>query len=144
MDTKERKQQKGITILTLVITVIVLSILAGVTISAITGDDGTITNASKAKFRTEVRDIEEKIELEEIKHNNGKDFQFGNLEKLIGRTDEYNEILSMEDGKLVYDPEKVRDKQKEWLEEMDIQARQDIIPIYAAEQLKKIRKWRRN
>ena len=141
MDTKERKQQKGITILTLVITVIVLSILAGVTISAITGDDGTITNASKAKFRTEVRDIEEKIELEEIKHNNGKDFQFGNLEKLIGRTDEYNEILSMEDGKLVYDPEKVRDKQKEWLEEMDIQARQDIIPIYAAEQLKKIRKW---
>lgn len=141
MDTKERKQQKGITILTLVITVIVLSILAGVTISAITGDDGTITNASKAKFRTEVRDIEEKIELEEIKHNNGKDFQFGNLEKLIGRTDEYNEILSMEDGKLVYDPEKVSDKQKEWLEEMDIQARQDIIPIYTAEQLKKIRKW---
>ena len=56
MDIKERKQQKGITILTLVITVIVLSILAGVTISAITGDDGTITNASKAKFRTEVRD----------------------------------------------------------------------------------------
>ena len=53
----------------------------------------------------------------------------------------YNEILSMEDGKLVYDPEKVSDKQKEWLEEMDIQARQDIIPIYTAEQLKKIRKW---
>ena len=47
----------------------------------------------------------------------------------------------MEDGKLVYDPEKVSDKQKEWLEEMDIQARQDIIPIYTAEQLKKIRKW---
>ncbi len=141
MDTKERKQQKGITILTLVITVIVLLILAGVTISAITGEDGTIINASKAKFRTEIRDIEEKIELEEIKHNNGEDFQFGNLEKLIGRTDEYNEILSMEDGKLVYDPEKVSDKQKEWLEEMDIQARQDIIPIYTAEQLKKIRKW---
>ena len=141
MDTKERKQQKGITILTLVITIIVLLILAGVTISAITGEDGTIINASKAKFRTEIRDIEEKIELEEIKHNNGEDFQFGNLEKLIGRTDEYNEILSMEDGKLVYDPEKVSDKQKEWLEEMDIQARQDIIPIYTAEQLKKIRKW---
>ena len=141
MDTKERKQQKGITILTLVITVIVLLILAGVTISAITGEDGTIINASKAKFRTEIRDIEEKIELEEIKHNNGEDFQFGNLEKLIGRTDEYNEILSMEDGKLVYDPEKVSDKQKEWLEEMDIQARQDIIPIYTTEQLKKIRKW---
>lgn len=58
MYTKERKQENGVTILALVITIIVLLILAGVTISAITGDDGTITNASKAKFRTEIRDIE--------------------------------------------------------------------------------------
>mgnify|MGYP005805587039 FL=1 len=140
MYTKERKQENGVTILVLVMTIIVLLILAGVTISAITGDDGTIINASKAKFTTEIRDIEEKIELEEIHHNGGEEFQFGSLENLIGRTDEYNEILSMEDGKLVYDPEKVSDKQKEWLEEMDIQARKDIIPIYTAEQLKKIRK----
>lgn len=144
MDTKEQKQEKGITMLALVITIIVLLILAGVTISAITGDDGTIVNASKAKFRTEIRDIEEKIELEEINHNDGEDFQFGSLENLIDRTDEYNEILSIEDGKLVYDSEKVSDEQKEWLEEMNIQARKDIIPIYTAEQLKKIRKRRRN
>lgn len=144
MDTKERNQEKGITILALVITIIVLLILAGITIGTISGDDGTIVNASKAKFRTEIRDIQEKIELEEINNNDGEDFQFGSLEKVIDRTDEYNEILSIEDGKLVYDPEKVSDKQKEWLEEMYIQARQDIIPIYTVEQLKKIRKWRRN
>ena len=137
----KRKNDTGITLIVLVITIIVLLILAGVTISAITGDNGTIVNASKAKFRTEIRDIEEKIELEEINYNNGEDFQFGTLKELIGREDGYNEILSMEDGKLVYAPEKVSDKQKGWLEEMDIQARQDIIPIYTAEQLKKIRKW---
>ena len=144
MNTKERKNEKGITILALVITVIVILILAGITIGTTSGDDGAIINASKAKFRTEIRDIQEKIELEEINHNDGEDFQFGSLEDLIGRTDEYNEILSIENGNLVYDPEKVSDKQKEWLEEMDIQAKTDIIPIYTAEQLKKIRKWRRS
>ncbi len=131
-------REKGITILALVITIIVLLILAGVTISAITGDDGTIVNASKAKFRTEIRDIEEKIELEEINHNNGEEFQFGTLKDLIGREDEYNEILYMEDGKLVYLEDKVNEKQAQWLEEMGIKAKQNIIPIYTGEQFKKI------
>ena len=39
------KNQKGITLLALVITIIVLLILAGITISAITGDNGIIGNA---------------------------------------------------------------------------------------------------
>ncbi len=134
----KRKNDKGITLLALVITIIVLLILAGVTIGAITGDDGTIVNASKAKFRTEIRDIEEKIELEEVNHNNGEDFQFGTLKDLIGREDEYNEILYMEDGKLVYLEDKVSDKQAKWLEEMGINAKQNIIPIYTGEQFKKI------
>lgn len=137
---KKMKNEKneGITILTLIITIIVLLILAGITVSTITGDNGTIVNASKAKFRTEIRDIEEKIELEEINNNNGEDFQFGTLKDLIGREDEYNEILCMEDGKLVYIQDKVSEKQAEWLEEMDIQAKQNIIPIYTGEQFKKI------
>lgn len=134
----KRKNDTGITLIVLVITIIVLLILAGVTISAITGDNGTIVNASKAKFRTEIRDIEEKIELEEINHNNGEDFQFGTLKDLIGREDAYNEILYMEDGKLVYLEDKVSDKQAEWLEEMGIKAKQNIIPIYTGEQFKKI------
>ena len=137
---KNRKDinQKGITLLILVITIIILLILAGITISTITGDNGTIVNASKAKFRTEVRDIQEKIELEEINHNNGEDFQFGTLKDLIGREDGYNEILYMEDGKLVYIEDKVSEKQAEWLEEMEIYAKQNIIPIYTGEQFKKI------
>ena len=130
--------QKGITLLILVITIIVLLILAGITIGAITGDESTIVNASKAKFKTEIKDIEEKIELEEINNNDGEDFQFGTLKDLIGREDGYNEILYMEDGKLVYIEDKVSNKQAQWLEEMDIQAKQNIIPIYTGEQFKKI------
>ena len=132
------KNDKGITLLVLVITIVVLLILAGITINAVTGDNGAIVNTSKAKFRTEIRDIEEKIELEEINHNNGEDFQFGTLKDLIGREDAYNEILYIEGGNLVYLENKVSEKQAEWLEEMGINAKQNIIPIYTGEQFKKI------
>ena len=69
------KKQKGITILALIVTVIILIILVGITISTISGDNGIITNTSKAKFTTEVKDIQEQIELKEIKSNNGKEYQ---------------------------------------------------------------------
>ena len=57
------KQEKGITLIALVITIIVLLILAGVTIATLTGDNGILTKASEAKLETrggavqEVRDL---------------------------------------------------------------------------------------
>lgn len=132
------EKQKGITILALIVTVIILIILAGITISTISGDNGIITNTSKAKFTTEVKDIQEQIELKEIKSNNGKEYQFGSLEEIIGISNEYNNKLCIEDGKLVYIPEKVSENEAKWLEEMDIKAKQNIIPIYTKEQFKKI------
>ena len=42
-------RNKGITLVALVITIIVLLILSGVTISALSGENGIITNAIKAK-----------------------------------------------------------------------------------------------
>ena len=41
--------QKGITLLVLVVTIIVLLILAGLTIGAFTGDNGIIKNARESK-----------------------------------------------------------------------------------------------
>ena len=43
------KNNKGITLVALVITIIVLLILAGVTIAALSGDNGILTRASSAK-----------------------------------------------------------------------------------------------
>ena len=86
---------------------------------------------------TEIKDIKEKIEIEEVK-NDGEEFQFGTLKNLVGIDDKYNEMLYMEDGELVYVEEKVSKQQAEWLEEMDIHAKQNIIPIYTGEQFKKI------
>ena len=47
------KKEKGITLIALVITIIVLLILAGVSIAMLTGENGIITQAIKAKENTE-------------------------------------------------------------------------------------------
>ena len=47
------RKQKGITLIALVITIIVLLILAGVSITMLTGENGILTQAKKAKEETE-------------------------------------------------------------------------------------------
>ena len=59
----EGKTQKGITLIALVITIIVLLILAGVTINMVLGDDGIIANAQKAKKANEESADREAVEL---------------------------------------------------------------------------------
>ena len=49
MKKKKVEKNKGITLIALVITIIVLLILAGVTIATLTGDNGILTKASQAK-----------------------------------------------------------------------------------------------
>ena len=56
------KSPKGITLIALVITIIVLLILAGVSIAMLTGDNGILTQAQNAKNRKQ----ESKIDEEEI------------------------------------------------------------------------------
>ena len=57
------KSKKGITLIALVITIIVLIILAGVSIAMLTGNKGILTQAQKAKEETENATEEEKIQL---------------------------------------------------------------------------------
>ena len=58
------KETKGITLIALVITIIVLLILAGVTISALSGSNGILINASKAIVETTNSNVAEAIKLE--------------------------------------------------------------------------------
>ena len=48
------KKAKGITLISLVITIILLIILAGITIGTLTGENGIIEKAKNAKQSTEV------------------------------------------------------------------------------------------
>lgn len=58
------KEQKGITLIALVITIIVLLILAGVSIAMLTGNNGILTQANNAKSDTAVAEAVERINME--------------------------------------------------------------------------------
>ena len=96
MQIKNRKlkvNNKGITLIALVITIIVLLILAGVAIATLTGDNGVLTKAVTAKDRTTEAEAKEAVQLEaigSIDETTGKfnkeDFKT-NVKKNLGLTD---------------------------------------------------------
>ena len=73
------KNQKGITLLALITTIIVLLILAGITVGVLTGDNGIVKNANKAKEETEIaneKEIIEKATVQAMENN-----KYGNVEE---------------------------------------------------------------
>lgn len=57
------RKEKGITLIALVITIVVLLILAGISIKAITGDNGIINQTQNAKDDTQYQQWEEQIDV---------------------------------------------------------------------------------
>lgn len=57
------KEQKGVTLIALVITIIVLLILAGVSIAMLTGDNGILTKASSSNETNSIAQIKEDVSL---------------------------------------------------------------------------------
>ncbi len=62
----EIREKKGITIVSLVVTIILLIILGGISINTILGDNGIITIAKKAKENMELAQIAEQTKLNEL------------------------------------------------------------------------------
>ena len=57
------KRNKGITLIALVVTIIVLLILAGISINMLTGENGILNRAAEAKEKTGVAQTEETVKL---------------------------------------------------------------------------------
>jgi len=72
--SKRIKENKAVILIALVVTIVVLIILAGISISALTGDNSIINQAKAAKEDTEIASWEEQIDLAiidaEKKHRN--------------------------------------------------------------------------
>ena len=58
-----RKSEKGITLISLVVTIIVLLLIAGISINAITGDNGLVNKSQEAKQVTKEAEIAENIKM---------------------------------------------------------------------------------
>lgn len=114
-------QNKGITLIALVVTIIISIILAGVSISMLTGENGIIGKAELAKTATELSNYKEKLEqwkiAKQIENNNfledtlsaGKNNltyngtkQEGNIKTIIPDLDDkYLDEIEIIKGKLV-------------------------------------------
>lgn len=57
------RKNKGITLIALVITIIVLLILAGISIATLAGENGILTKASKAKVENKKAEYEEVLNI---------------------------------------------------------------------------------
>lgn len=57
------KNQKGITLIALVVTIVVLLILAGTSIAMLTGENGIITRAQNSNYANTEGEVRDKIEL---------------------------------------------------------------------------------
>lgn len=58
------KEEKGITLVALVVTIIILIILAGISIRLVLGDNGIVTRAKEAKIEYEIAQIKEEIGID--------------------------------------------------------------------------------
>ena len=113
---KKYKNEIGITLIALIVTIIVLLILAGVTIATLTGDSGIISKADEAKISTELARYKEELDLYIVeKYNENTKFEEETL--TAGKTHlNYNTKPSNEEGNIKTIIEDISDEYFEKLE----------------------------
>ena len=99
---KKTISNKGITLIALVITIIILLILAGISIAMLTGENGILTRTNEAKEKTQKENI---IEEARIKIVEKQTENFGTLTE-----QELTEILTLTYGTLSGNGETILDK----------------------------------
>ncbi|MGN1302019.1 MAG: hypothetical protein ACI4U9_05840 [Clostridia bacterium] len=122
-----RCPNKGITLIALIVTIILMLILAAVTINmSING--GLFEQAGKSKFVTEVASIKEELTQKTIMAEMvDEEIEDNAIDTVLGKKTGYNDKLLVQNGELVYDKDKVTETQKTWLEEMGIQAKKPTV-----------------
>ena len=86
---QKKREENGITLVALVVTIIILLILAGITVAALTGDNGLIQNAGNAKEQAEIaneKEILEQAAIVAMGKNKRGDITKTNLDKELDKT----------------------------------------------------------
>ncbi|MBP3831035.1 MAG: hypothetical protein ILA02_01455 [Clostridia bacterium] len=102
-----KKSTRGITLIALVVTIIVLLILAGISIQMLTGDNGILNRAVQAKEATRGGEVQERVRLE-VAYNTSSDY--------LGGAKKYKEQVVSE----LHTEKKLTDEEVEELEENDV------------------------
>ena len=84
-----KNENKGITLIAFVVTIIVLLILAGISISMLTGQNGILNRANEAKIATINKNAEEKVKLAVMEAMTESDSGILDKDKLIEKIGNY-------------------------------------------------------
>ncbi len=124
------KNTKGITLIALIVTIIVLLILAGITIGELTSDDGIVNNAKYSAYATKIRKYEESVNkylIQEDENDNSTDTIYitdpEKIKEIIADIEDGDENkFVIQDNELKYKPDNVTDQEEEWLIKLEIAA----------------------
>ena len=128
---KMYNENKGITLIALVVTIVVLLILAATSIAMLTGDDGIITNAQNSKISTELSEYKEQLEIyisnkkidntefnketlfaskDTLRYNTQKEGETGTIKTICPEMkSNYVEKIQIKKGKLILDTKDKRE-----------------------------------
>ena len=94
------RNKRGITLIALIITIIVLLILAGVSINALVGDNGVISNAMKSSTASKLAKYKEELEFSVVEFSSEKDGEWKEKKITAFHSDIKKYIPSMEDNEV--------------------------------------------
>lgn len=132
------KQENGITLIALIVTIIVLIILASISIGTLTGENGIIKNSKFSKFGAQIKQYQSEldeyvIQQELLKGGNEEIIIYESnpeeIKKIItSMTDEDVGKYVIQENEIRYNPEAVNNQEKEWLAELGVIA---MVVVYA-------------
>ncbi|MFR2571400.1 MAG: leucine-rich repeat domain-containing protein, partial [Clostridia bacterium] len=139
-----KNRNNGITLIALIITIIVLLILAGITVSMLTGDNGLLNKTSEAQFKSDLSSFKEQLEIfktskimennsfsedtlnasageNTLQYNTKPAEETGNIEKIINNIDnKYKGKVEIIKGQLIYN---TQSKQEiKWIQNLGLEA----------------------
>lgn len=133
------KNNRGITLIALIITIIVLLILAGVSLKEIKGEGGIINDTQYAKYSVKIRDyqtqLEEYIETKEEQSYAGEEVKIytetpEEIKNVIkGISDDDAEKFVIQNNELRYNEGKTTEQEKEWLNKIGVLAMVAVFTI---------------
>lgn len=98
-------KHQGITLISLVITIVVLLILAGASIAMIMGSNGILNNATKSEEKTKISEEKEKVKISQsadLISNNGKNNTKQGLQQELDKIEGINKTKVIKDGRDSY------------------------------------------
>ena len=85
--SRNLQKEKGITLIALVVTILILLILAGISVSTLTGSNGILTKASETKTKVEIAQEKEELQMavmaSQMEETNTLEIKKENLENAI-------------------------------------------------------------